>query len=70
MSIQPAISDRDAAAPAIDTISVTVKHACAITDLSHTTVYKLIRLGKLKSVKIGRRTLISYASLRGLLEGA
>lgn len=53
-----------------DTISVTVKRACAITGLSHTTIYKLIGLGKLRSVKIGRRTLISYNSLRGLLDDA
>lgn len=52
--------------PPVDTISVTVKHACKITGLSHTTIYKLIGLGKLRSVKIGRRTLITYASLQGL----
>lgn len=56
--------------PPADTVSVTVKRACLLTGLSHTTIYKLIALGRLRSVKIGRRTLISYESLRGLVEAA
>jgi excisionase family DNA binding protein len=56
--------------PKLDPISVTVQQACAVTGLSHVTIYKLIGEGKLHSVKIGRRRLITYASLRGLLEAA
>jgi excisionase family DNA binding protein len=56
--------------PKLDPISVTVRQACAVTGLSHVTIYKLIGEGKLHSVKIGRRRLITYASLRGLVEAA
>jgi excisionase family DNA binding protein len=51
----------------LDPITVTIQQACALSGLSHTTIYKLINAGKLRSVKIGRRTLVTYASLRGLL---
>jgi excisionase family DNA binding protein len=56
--------------PKLDPLSVTVRQASAVTGLSHVTIYKLIGEGKLHSVKIGRRRLITYASLRGLLEAA
>jgi excisionase family DNA binding protein len=54
--------------PKLDPLSVTIRQACALTGLSHVTIYKLIGEGKLHSVKIGRRRLITYATLRGLLE--
>jgi excisionase family DNA binding protein len=53
----------------VETISVTVKRACELTGLSHTTIYKLLGEGKLHAVKIGRRTLIGYGELRGLCSG-
>jgi excisionase family DNA binding protein len=51
-------------------ITVTIQQAQALSGLSHTTIYKLIGLGRLKAVKIGRRTLVTYASLRDLLKAA
>jgi excisionase family DNA binding protein len=51
-------------------LTVTIQQACALTGLSHVTIYKLIKLGKLRSIKIGRRTLVTYASLLGLLGAA
>ncbi len=51
-------------------LTVTIREAKRISGLSHVTIYKLIKHGKLRTVKIGRRTLVTYASLRGLLEAA
>jgi excisionase family DNA binding protein len=56
--------------PKLDPIAVTIQQACALSGLSHVTIYRLINAGKLHSVKIGRRRLVTYASLRGLLEAA
>ncbi len=51
-------------------ISVTVKTAREITGLGNTTIYELIKQGKLKTVAIGRRQLILYASLESLIKAA
>jgi excisionase family DNA binding protein len=56
--------------PKLDPLSVTVRQACAVTGLSRSMIYNLIGDGKLHSFKVGRRRLITYASLRGLLEAA
>jgi excisionase family DNA binding protein len=45
---------------------VTVKRTCRLVGIGPTTVYKLIGLGKLKTVKIGRRRLIRYSSIINL----
>jgi excisionase family DNA binding protein len=56
--------------PKLDPLSVTVRQACALTGLSRSMIYNLNGEGRLRSFKVGRRTLITYASLRGLLEAA
>lgn len=56
------------AEPKLDPIAVTIKQAKALTGLSHDTIYKLMKGGRVRYTKIGRRTLLSYASLRELLE--
>jgi excisionase family DNA binding protein len=49
-------------------ISVTVKECKRLSGLGHTTIYKLLGEGKLASTKVGRRTLISFPSLKKLPE--
>jgi excisionase family DNA binding protein len=56
------------AAEQLKPITVTVATARKITGLSTTTVYALIKKKKIKVVKVGARTLITYASLEALLE--
>lgn len=53
---------------ALKPVSVTVNDACRITGLGRTKVYELIADGPLKSVAIGRRRLVLYASIEALLE--
>jgi excisionase family DNA binding protein len=48
-------------------ITVTVPEARRISGLGNTTIYELIRTGKLKSTTVGTRRLIDFASLRDLL---
>lgn len=57
-----------ASSSSIEPLTVTVADARKISGLSNTTVYKLIGEGKLQVVKIGTRTLITYASVKALLE--
>jgi len=46
-----------------------VDEFCRVVGLGRTTVYALIAQGKLASVKIGNRRLISRAAALALLEG-
>ena len=49
--------------PIVLTVSKTVKAA----GFGKTTTYKLINEGKLTAVKVGRRTLVTVASIKALL---
>jgi excisionase family DNA binding protein len=52
----------------MDPVTITVEETKRALSLSHTTVYRLINAGRLKTVKIGRRTLITTDSIRALAE--
>lgn len=46
----------------------TVKDVCADTRVSRTTIWRLVKNGTLKTVSIGRRTLVTDESLQQLIE--
>lgn len=46
-----------------------VDDACRLTGLGRTTIYELMKSGRLRSVKVGRARLIDRASLRTLIGG-
>jgi hypothetical protein len=50
-------------------ITVTVSVTREITGLGNTTVWGLIRDGKLQTIKIGKRRLVIYQSIEDLLCG-
>jgi hypothetical protein len=50
-------------------ITVTVPVTREITGLGNTTVWGLIRDGKLRTIKIGKRRLVIYNSIEDLLLG-
>lgn len=47
--------------------AVRVDDACRLTGLGRTTIYGLLKSGRLRSVKVGRARLIDRASLQALL---
>jgi excisionase family DNA binding protein len=51
-------------------LAYSVNEACRVTSLGRTFIYKLISDGRLKTIKIGNRTLIPADSLRAFLQGA
>lgn len=53
----------------VDPLAVRVDVACRLTGLGRTTIYELLKSGKLRSVKVGRARLIDKASVRALLNG-
>jgi excisionase family DNA binding protein len=55
---------------ALRPITVTVATALAITGIGRTKFYELVRVGRVKTVAIGRRTLVVYADLEKLVEPA
>jgi excisionase family DNA binding protein len=49
-----------------DTLTISVDEASAVTDLSGASIRKLIVQGQLKGVRIGKRQLVDYQSLKEL----
>jgi excisionase family DNA binding protein len=52
----------------MDPIATSVNDAAKALSLGRTSIYSLIRSGRLETLKLGRRTLIKVASIRRLLE--
>jgi excisionase family DNA binding protein len=50
-------------------LSVTVPTALAITGLGRTTLYALIGQGRVRTTKVGTRTLVNYSDLEKLATG-
>ena len=50
--------------PAIDTLANTIPDACRRLGIKNTTVYKLVKEGKLQTVKLGGRTVVLEAELQ------
>ena len=48
-------------------LAVPVRTACKLIGVSNTTMWALIKTGRVKSVNIGRRRLVICASLESLL---
>jgi excisionase family DNA binding protein len=48
-------------------LTVSVKMACQLLDVGNTTMWALIKVGRVKTVSIGRRRLVIYSSLEALL---
>ena len=61
---------RSAPPPELATaISYTIPDACAVTGIGTTKLYSLVSEGRIRLVKVGRRSLIPAADLRTLIEG-
>jgi excisionase family DNA binding protein len=48
-------------------LAVSVKTACKLVGVGNTTMWALIKAGRVKTINIGRRRLVIYASLESLL---
>jgi excisionase family DNA binding protein len=55
--------------PANERITLRIRDASIISGLSRSTLYELLKAGRLRAVKIGGRRLILRASLEALLLG-
>jgi excisionase family DNA binding protein len=49
-------------------LAVPVKTACKLVGIGNTTMWALIKAGRVKTTSIGRRRLVLYASLESLLK--
>ena len=49
-------------------IALRINNASVVSGLSRSTLYELLKTGKLRAVKVGGRRLILRESLQGLLE--
>lgn len=48
---------------------ITVPQFCEILQLSHSTAYRMIKTGKVRAMKVGRRYKIPYSELKKISEG-
>ena len=53
--------------PPVGAVAFTINETCSTLRVGRDKVYSLITSGDLKSVKLGKRTLIPAASVRGYL---
>ena len=51
-------------------LSISIDACCSVVGVRRTTIYKLIKEGKLVTIKIGRRTLITMQSVDALVAPA
>ncbi|WP_354066881.1 helix-turn-helix domain-containing protein [Bradyrhizobium sp. OAE829] len=65
LPVNPLLSE--APRPELKPLTVTVATACTLTGLGNTTVWGLVRDRRLETVRIGRRTLITFRSLEALV---
>lgn len=54
----------------VERLAYTIPDASAVSGIGRTAIYELIGSGELTAIKIGRRTLVTAASLRRLIESA
>lgn len=54
----------------MDPVTITIDGTRKATGLGTTKIYELINQGKLKTVKVGRRTLVKTDSIRALVDQA
>jgi len=54
----------------METIATSIKDTALALGLGRTSIYALIREGRLETIKLGRRTLVKVDSIRRLLEHA
>ena len=67
---QPGLARPEAPGPGMDSrLAYSIAEACAAAGIRRTTLYNLIRSGKLRAIKCGGRTLILPDDLRRWLEG-
>jgi excisionase family DNA binding protein len=53
----------------MEAITTSINDAAKALNLGRTSIYALIREGRLDTVKLGRRTLVKIASVRKLIDG-
>ena len=53
----------------MDPLTTSINDTAKALSLGRTSIYALIREGRLETVKLGRRTLVKIDSIRRLLDG-
>ena len=54
--------------PVINPVTVTIQTALHLSELGRTKLYELINRGAIETVRVGKRRLVNFASLKAFLE--
>jgi excisionase family DNA binding protein len=54
----------------MEPIAVSINEAAAILGIGRTSIYRLIKEGRLETVKLGRRNLVKTRSIKALAEAS
>ena len=56
-----------ASAKRMEPLAVSILDAARLTSLCRSTIYELLKAGKLRSIKVGGRHLVDYGSIKDLM---
>jgi excisionase family DNA binding protein len=66
-SVSPRVKDADVSQTPLDPIAVTIPTALKLSGLGRTKLYELIASKQIRSVRVGARRLIDFASMKAFL---
>jgi excisionase family DNA binding protein len=52
----------------MDPLAVSILEAARLTSLCRSTIYELLKTGKLRSIKVGGRHLVDFDSIKALMQ--
>ena len=58
----------DTVGPTIEPLSVDIAGACRMTGLGRSKIYELLGSGEIRSLKVGRRRIVTVAAIRDFLD--
>jgi excisionase family DNA binding protein len=59
--------ERSGSGKRMDPLAVSILEAARLTSLCRSTIYELLKVGKLRSIKVGGRHLVDYGSIKELM---
>jgi excisionase family DNA binding protein len=66
----PDIAKASSRGESLKPLAVSIRRACELVGLGNTTIWKMIKEGRLQTMSVGRRRLVIYRSLEALVSAS